>query len=272
MKAIQVGLLCVSAVALLVLGFNNCSQVAFTESDKVSSDGEALDGDPQVPPTADEAIANCADAERNGKLLTLTKELMFEDSKDDSGRAQVCEFGVGDNLGQAAEKLQARFEQRREFKLPAGAVLCKINLDSSQQQFRYDDVFFLNFNSKILASNNKTAVQSRIVPEQKITSEGSIGFYSYNWPSLRGASFANVADDYCLGKDQGLGTCSWPVSEQQGTIRFSFESELLARIGLEAFGKTQVISFVVTGDDDPSLDCYHEALKLSVQASYYLVK
>jgi hypothetical protein len=112
---------------------------------------------------------------------------------------------------------------------------------------------------------------NRLLPQaQPLSGNGMLDFYSYDWLALRGAGFENHVDDYCLGGDAGISSCKFPVTEQAGEISLRFAPEILTRIGLEAFDAPQSLSFVITGDDDPKLDCYHQRLDMDVRMTYYI--
>ena len=227
-----------------------------------------------TPPPVPEIIASCDKALAAGKLITADKVITFEDTKVESKRSQVCEFNKGDNLSMKNEFLRARYEQQQVLSLPTNAVLCDFDVLVTKQSFKYDDVFYLTFNGVVLATNlsrtiPKTASESIMIgkPSQPIA------FHTYKWLDVRDQSFTGInatAEDYCLGKAQGLSRCKWPLSEQTGTIEFDFNRELLAAIGARPVNKQQVFGFAITGDDDPNVDCYHEKLSMSLKVKYYL--
>lgn len=262
--------------ALIVASFNNCSKVDFAGEESIGKSSQESGGDAQgelvtsSPPEVREAIANCAQAAVTGRLLTANRQIGFADTKLETGRSQVCEFGSGDNLSKGGG-LRARYEQQASLNLPAGAVLCDLEMNTQLQGFRYDDVFFLTFNGRILASNDHTALQMKLKPEYTATvANQTVPVLKYDWLSLRSAPFKNEADDYCLGQAQGLSACTWPVSERSGKIQFEFHPELLIHLGLKAPAGQQSFGFVITGDDDPSLDCFHEKLEFAVTVRYYM--
>jgi hypothetical protein len=259
----------VLAIGVLATAFNNCSKVGFS-SEPPSVDSLGKPTDPSGP-TVPEIITNCNNAMARGALQTSAQTLRFEDTKQETGRSTVCQFGTGDNLSEQDGSLRARYEQSQALSLPANAVICDVQMQTNLQSFKYDDVFLLTFNDRILATNDKTALNQRLTPESQLTvASKQVPLYKYDWLALRTAPFANVVDDYCLGKDQGLSTCSWPVTEQAGQIKFSFTPELLINLGAKASAANQKFGFVITGDNDDSLDCYHERLEFSLSVKYYL--
>lgn len=250
------------ALGILTLLFQNCSQIEFQE---VASNSQKTTEDVL------NILTKCSDAEKQNRLITFEQQIRFEDSHRESGRSHVCEFNRNDNLSERNDFMQARYEQSQGLNLPANAVICDIEMSTQLQRFRYDDVFFLTFNDRVLATNNKTALIERVQPETTLTLSDStkVPLYKYDWLSLRGAAFENKADDYCIGSEQNKAYCTWPISEQSGSILFEFHPELLVNLGVKANAQDSRFGFIVTGDNDPSKDCAHERLEFSIKVKYY---
>ena len=230
-------------IFVTIVSFNNCSQ----PGKLAVSDQKAVTV--ATDPIVQEILLNCQRAQANGHLLTVTKTINFEDTRVESGKQQICDFAqtgqqtANGNLDMVDGQLRARYEQDRNLGLPDGAVLCDVQLQNDLQTFRYDDVFFFSFNGYLLASNDKTAVVQRLAPVMSQLGSTSVPFYRYDWMALRTAPFANVADDYCLGSAQGSSTCTWPITESQGNIKFSFDQELLIRLSANTTSSQQTFSF-----------------------------
>jgi hypothetical protein len=214
---------------------------------------------------------NCDNARQKNQLRLLNQKIVFADTEIETGRSQVCLFNTGLNLGMRNEHMQARYEQYQKLNLPANAVVCDLNMSTPLQRFKYDDVFVFTFNNRILATNNKNAL-FQTTPENTISimNAGNVSIYNYNWLSLREKTFRNVADDYCLGQNQGAASCRWPVTEQTGQIQFDFDEQLLIALGLRAPSDQQTFGFIITGDDNPEIDCYHERLEFDMNVEYYI--
>lgn len=278
----QMSLLLAAAVGAILLGFNNCSGVGFTATSDSTQKGLGTPdpGDPGTPstplppgpdPRVPQIVKNCNDAVAAGTIKTLTQNIDFNDTKLETGRSQVCQFNTGDNLSMLDSHMRARYEQTRTLNLPANAVICDVQMTTAQQKFSYDDILFLTFNGVIMGSNNKSAITSKLsVDSSAQLSNGKlVPLYKYDWLGLRDASFANVADDYCLGADQKAGTCQWPVTEMTGNIIFEWDPSLLITLALRQPANQQTFGMVITGDNDPSSDCYHQDLQFSMQVRYY---
>jgi hypothetical protein len=254
--------------------FQNCADKTFSKS--TASQTPPVEGVENIESIDDEVIeevqANCESARTSGKLIQSNQRVDFADTRLETGRAQICEFSSGDNWGIRNTYMQARYEQQKKLQLPDNAVICDLEMKTDLQRFKYDDVFVFNYNNFVLATNNKSALLSTTPPEARLPlgAGAQVPVYKYDWLKLRGASFANVADDFCLGSDQNLANCSWPVTEQTGNIVFSFDEKILIALGLTAKSDNQTFSFVITGDNDPNLDCYHEELSFDMTVKYYV--
>jgi hypothetical protein len=277
-------LLLFTFAAFAIVGFNNCSNVGFQQSMNTASSADFVSGDPvtndpsQPPPAV--AVANCQQAQASGKLLSKSTTIAFADTKTESGKSKVCDFATSPqtetaagNLTQLDSYLRARYEQSQKISLPANAVLCNVEMKTDKQSFQYDDVFYLTFNDRILATNLERSLKS--LKYQTLSAAGkTLPLYYYQWiDGVRNKSFDGVnetANDYCLGSAQGLASCSWPLSQKSGQIKFSFDKSLLVNIGVTSPADAQHFGFVITGDNDPSSDCYHEALSFDATLSYYL--
>jgi hypothetical protein len=275
--------LVVVASALLFTGvYQNCSKVDFKEP---VIDGKVTNlGDP-----VDDILVSCNNAATSGKMVNASQNLDLPDSKIESGRSVVCEFGKDQNLSELEGTLRARYEQKRSLTLPANAVICDVKMTATSTtggaagKIKYDDVFFITYNDYILASNLRYAVK-KISPENvKLNSGPTVAFYKYDWLKVRdvhfdgkdpagGVNINSVEDDYCLGEDEGVPgqICQWPLSEQSGQFKLELAPEQLIRLQSVAPVTSQSISLVVTGDNDPSVDCYHGPLSMKVDVSYYL--
>ncbi len=168
--------------------------------------------------------------------------------------------------------MHARYAQNRHISLPANAVICDMAIESQEQDFSYDDIFFLSMNDYIVASNHKKEIKEVIAPEvvNHRRTNRNVSLYKYDWHKVRNTNFDNEANDFCLGGDENLSTCKWPVTEEFGKIKLQFDSELLIRLGAKAVGSPQTLSFVVTGDNNPKIDCYHQELDLNLEIKYFI--
>lgn len=251
--------------------FNNCSGVEFSSLEDTNS----VLGDVTVV----EIIKTCDQVASTSSLKTFQASINFADTKVESGRQKVCPYKPGqatddlpDASGNYTEKnnyLRARYEQYKTVSLPANAVVCGVEVSAPEQVFQYDDMIYLTYNDYILASSlNRSLATSESLFYDDIG--GGMTLYKYNWDDVANTDFAGVnetADDYCAGSDNGYGACDWPLSQQLGSITMNYNPEVL--VPISALSNNQKFGFIVTGDDDPDSDCYHENLDLDVKFYYF---
>ena len=225
-----------------------------------------------TPIPVPDVIESCEEAARKGAIVTTNQVIRFDDTRTESGREQVCQFGVGDNLDQKGEYLRARYEQASSLQLPANAVICDMGVLVTRQSFLYDDVFYLTYNGVILASNLARSIP-KTTSESVILGSQPVALHRYAWPDVRDLVFTGATEtreDYCLGAEQGLSSCQWPLSQQTGTIAFNFDREITIALSQRPVAGQQRFGFVITGDNDPQSDCYHERLDMNLSVKYFI--
>lgn len=256
----------IAYVCILLLftttAYNNCSKTQFGTA---QDNNESLD-DGRVQ----EVLEKCEEHRRNGTLQSTTPHIVFDPSKQETGRNEVCLFEQNGNGAEHNGFQAARHDQKRYLQLPAGAELCDLEFEMQTQTFTYDDMFYLSMNGTVISSSNASAVKDLPVKKLKVAGK-SISIYQYNWASLFEKPFQNEEkDDYCLGRSQGFADCQWPKTQQTGGFKLEFEPELLVRLGLKSEQSTHELMFTVTGDDDNIKDCAHSGFEFDLKASYYI--
>lgn len=255
-------LVCATIGFILASAFNACSkEVTFSSSE--SSQGSLGIDENEIQNVVD----NCASLASAGQLHTHQQQIIFNDSKQETGRNEVCQFGQGHNLAKRDGYLQAEYTQKRDLTLPANAVICDMRFSSPQQSLVYDDMFYLQFNGYVIASNHQRSMGNLQVEPIDILGQ-SISLTKFEWLNVREESFTNAHVDYCLGQDKGLSSCHWPQTQQTGTLSLSFSNQLMIHLGLRA-PASQQFALTVTGDNDPSSDCYHSEIKFNVEVKYF---
>lgn len=279
MRLYSTKLLYVALILVLTVGCGQPGNIGLAEVPVgllSTSDGQPVDLPPGV---IEKYIQNCRDYQAAGKLQVKRQTVRFDDTKQESGRNDVCEFSSDEdkenskgNLSELNEYLRARYTQNRNIPMPANAVICDIGIESQEQNFNYDDVFFLSLNNYVLASNHKKQLSEVLSPEfvTHTRINRNVSLYKYDWLKLRNTIFKNEANDFCLGSDEGLSNCQWPVTQEYGKIKLKFDPELLIRVGSKAMSNQQAMSFVITGDNDNDSDCYHQQLDLDLEIKYYV--
>lgn len=263
----------------LTMVYTNCADVEFADA--------PVESIKSVPPEViDDALKTCADAKAKGQLSTISQTINFADTRIESGRTKVCKFKAGPvtddtpdvdgNLTEKNDYLRARYEQKSAaLNVPANAVVCSAEIKAVKQQFYYDDIFYFTFNDIVLASSLKRSNASLDSATYQVDGQ-SVAFHKYDWSKITAANtdFKNVnsvADDYCVGGAQGMGQCTWPLSQQSGFVEMAWLPEIMVPVSLFATSPAQKFGFVVTGDNDPDDDCYHEDFDLNVKVEYFLM-
>jgi hypothetical protein len=241
-------------------------------------------------------IANCAMARDNGALTVSQEVITFEDTKAETGRNEVCEWGPSQavandqgNYGRKGSYQQARYEQDRSIQLPQGAVLCDLTMTMDKTKLRYDDMFYMSLNGQVIASNanyvikggttnvnGRTTIHPGLVTSAIVNGDQDlIPTYVYDWSRIRGGYFGDqwlgtFDSDYCLGEEQGLAECQWPKTDTSGDFKFIYEPQILMALGSLSDNSVHTFKFAVTGDDDRSSDCYHEEFSFALEVQYYI--
>ncbi len=234
-----------------MLVFQNCNEVQFQS---VRPNGAA---------STEEENQRIIEVERNCNTLThqqLNQTINFPSNWNVSHSTTLCQWEHGYGAG----LIMARNEETKSFQLPPGAQLCDVSFSIQNQTFQYDDMFLLNFNDVVLVS--AASFFHGFTKWQ--------GYDLYDWSSLDGvghpAEYNSNSFIYCAGANSGLGSCTVPPTESSGNFSLSYDDSLIQRIGLRGGGSTHTFKLVVTGDDNPDIDCRHEALSFNINATYVI--
>ena len=167
-----------------------------------------------------------------------------------------CPFDTGDNLPEEGGQFCARVEQVADFELPTGAQLCAFSLSGSNENFYFDDELMLLMNDVPLISSVNFASQFEVID----------GLPRYDWLRIRGRSADEVGDDAtCL---EGAVDCLIPGTQSNGELSVSFDVETNVRLANTSDRGDYQFKVVITGDNDPDLDCSHTGLTLQVNYDY----
>lgn len=265
---IQTLVILISGLALVAL-FQNCSkqglQINDLEKSSVLTNGTpAPSPSPSPiqtpPPGVIQLIRDCDDAKARGKIQSTIVQVDFEDNPGS------CPWGLDDNMTKRNGYARARIEQVQQISLPAGAVVCNMKLeDVVQQNFIYDDNLILTLNGFLLASTTNFQTYFDHVNE----------YYKYDWSRLvdqRGhvdAADTTAPNQYCLGRDQGLSSCSFPQTETLGRVDLSFHERVIQNVLGMTSASDVKLTMITTGDDNASTDCHHSPIRFSVTIEYY---
>ncbi|MES3036838.1 MAG: hypothetical protein V4736_02945 [Bdellovibrionota bacterium] len=273
-------LLYICAAALITITYQNCSGIAASPM-AVSATAMNTNGNPNL----EDIVSNC----QNSALFTKQQTVNFADSRVETGRTQVCEFAAtatqetaNGNLSKLNEYLRSRHEQKRTLSgIPSNAVICSFEINATNLNYVYDDIFYLTYNGYIVASNFKDSILARTQPEIVNVNGQAISLFPYDWTKVRNELFGLDANgngpninsnpnDYCLGQSAGT-TCQWPLSQQTGNLQMkNFPLPLMITLADKKPLNDQTFGLIITGDDNPNDDCYHSDLNLDVTVKYYL--
>ena len=282
-KKIVISTTLISLIA--ILAFQNCSDVEFDSTQPKVSSFCGSDCDPI------DVINSCAEAQAKGAIQVYNQQVQFAQTPLPAGQPR-CSWKQGPsvlddtpdangNLTMFNEYTRTRVEEYVNLNIPADAVLCSVDVRGDQQSFIHDDVFYFTYNNYVLASSLKRSLKSD--PEKLFS---NINFFNYDWASFRNTPFGNVPggpvpianrpDNYCLGADEGFGSCTIPVTDTLGTFAINFAPEVFVPISLKPVNGFHRLGVIVTGDDNPldnnnrPKDCTHSDLDIEVRVEYFV--
>ncbi len=202
----------------LLLQYNNCSEVQFSELEALS-DGFAIDIagpiDEEHEQEINEVISSCM----NSTQIEVNTSLLF------AKQTSVCEWGTqvstpsaNGNFWKRDGYFQARIEQDSQLSLPENSIICDIQFNSLESVLKYDGHFMLTMNNLVLMSTYKGFVLAYSQAEidlvnrrgnQNVTPEvylsATNGHYVYDWSKIGSNHWfgGNCWKDpgYCLGSE-----------------------------------------------------------------------
>lgn len=244
---------------LLFFGFSNCGKVQFDKVDSPSSEAtESPFGAGNNDFEANRTLIqqSCAST---GSLVQKSVTVRF----DNPGK--TCDWEKNGNLSKKDGYFRARREQSTLFDLPPGAIICQMNLESQKSEMVYDDHFIITLNDYVIASSF-----DRFVP--KLTSHQNNPIY--NWENVVGNKweheFNQDQSPFCLGSNEGLAACEWPLTEQQGSFHLSYDPSVIQDLmALDVKRSEHKFEFVTVGDND-STDCQHSPVEFTIDLIYSL--
>jgi hypothetical protein len=257
----------VMVAALTILSFQNCSDVSFQTSNNGKLDGG---------PTGDQIeTVNRLCNNAGASLKTMTFNITFKNPSAEATKLPVCQWDTDGNISRHDQYVTARYEQRMPVTLPANSNICGATFNFPTQEIQYDDQFFFIFNNKIVASNASFVIDNGRIQKANYNLGGGkiVSVPDYNWANMVDTKWPagfNDTDAYnfCLGKNENLGVCNWPITERNGDINMAFDPSLMRAVGLDGKDSTHEIGFIMTGDNDDSTDCQHKPLSFSVTVQY----
>ena len=253
---------------------NDCDGVIDEDTDTScgceTTGNEKCDGiDNDCDGVADEEITRPCLCDQSGSRMQVCDNGQWTGCEDISGMNIMvgtstvslpeltpnCPFGRRDNLEPDGGIFAARVEQTATLDLPPGAQLCGFSLSGSNENFYYDDELMLLLNNIPLIGSVDFASQFELID----------GLPRYNWLRIRGLRGGDLGEASCI---EGATECLIPGTQSNGEIRIAFDDLTNNRLASTGNNGEYIFKIVVTGDNDPDLDCAHSGLNLEVTYDY----
>lgn len=211
---------------------------------------------PPATPAATPAVrVNC---DTPSSLSTATVTVLIPKNDPTNGGSR-CPFGTGDNNSANSNnggEYSARIERTFPINIPSSHAVCAMTAQSQSQTLKYDDHIFLMINNYVLLA-------TKGIPTERFTLDAN-GFYVYDWSQIRGR---NIRTSQACAS--GV-TCQFPASEQSGNFSFQLNSDANKRLFSSLQNQNLSFKIVLTGDDNPDIDCRQSKdLNLSVTYTYF---
>lgn len=227
---------------------------------KLDLDGDEETGGGGVDGIEDAEDLQSACEDEASSIQTQVFDVAFEATRGE------CAWGEDGNLEPIQGVLTARYEQTETLALE-DIIVCDMAFHFAgeaqmEQRIVYDDNFIFLMNGLVLASSYRPWIEA-------LESDGT--FYSYDWSRIVGMenSFDAGIPTYCAGEDAGLATCDIPPPETRGPISLAFDLSITSELGYRAIDAGEAaFTFIATGDNDPDIDCAHDAFSLQVEVPY----
>lgn len=256
-------LILTTCLALLTLSYQNCGspEVSFESIKATEIDPEILDRDRNNPqPNKEEVDKELEQIKKDcqsKQVKTMTFDVSFAATSADSF---TCEWGINGNLEAKNGYLQARYEQAMRINMPSNSKVCDMAFNFPEQAMKYDDLFLITLDERIIAT---------AYDWQNILELDDFGYMKYNWQLMAGSVWDNSKEGtFCAGLSDGKSSCSWPVTDTNGTIKLDYNTEVIQQIMAQGLSKSNHdFRFVTIGDDDTG-DCEHSRIDFQVEVSY----
>lgn len=234
------------AIALIAVAavYNNCapSDFAFEQKENLISDGE-------LRQRLDDINKRCD----NTAHQTLNVDVSFPNPN------VTCPWNTNGNLAPRDRYFQGRIEQAVPFSLPAGAILCDLDFTFANQSFRFDDMFLMTLNRKVLASSYNFS--------PRLQKFGTLDHYA--WESIVGMEWLTQDEGiFCFHAGATQSACRWPATDTPGSISMEFSPETVRTVmAVNPTSTTHTFEMISIGDND-DLDCEHSNIQFNVRAYY----
>jgi hypothetical protein len=225
---------------------------------------------PKPPANAQEVVNVCATGVKVKKAFTLS----FASTENVTG--SLCKWSSPPEVDgrQADDTIRGSYLQEQSVTLPESAVLCGSRLSTSEATlWRYDDEVVLTLNGVVLmTSQDRYLWRSPETRTQPIHTALGSGFV-FDWAKLAALKQYNTGSTidsiYCHGLPRGSASCELPLTQQTGSVKLSLPTQAVAEISLKANREKKLTyGLLVTGDNDPSIDCKHSGMVIQGEVEY----
>jgi hypothetical protein len=212
------------------------AQANSNSNGKTSSAGEGTVGLPKE-------VADCANKNLQAKEFVL----------DFPATKGQCKWDIGEDGG----KMMGHLEQTLKLPIESNWVLCSVSIFSNKSDFYYDDYIMMHFDDRVLIGS--TGVIDFLDSDEN-------GLPIFNWSKLQRQRPGGTKT--CL---PGASKCSMPGTQQNGTLALELEPTTNLKLVAHAFKSGRYdFQMVMTGDNDPSIDCAHNGIAVNVGVKYYV--
>ncbi|MFL0802836.1 MAG: hypothetical protein K6L81_03900 [Agarilytica sp.] len=237
-----------------------------------------------VQKTADDVLVDCDTLPRQTIQLPINFESTVLGDDEDSYPGR-CEWdhdtvdGVS-TQGKNHDVIQGFYRQSVVATLPDNAVVCSSTISANSGNdvyWRYDDEFFLTIGDQVIISSEKAWRMQRLVSEADEDGEYGLGPYFYDFDAIKWLSYHQSSERYCLGHERTGETfsdvenpsCSFPRTQQWGSFNIDIPVEAFASVSADIVNEGEAnFSLIISGDDDPQIDCQHSGIELNWDVEY----
>ena len=156
-------------------------------------------------------------------------------------------------------KMTAYTKQDRNFSLPADAVVCEVEIATSEQTIYYDDEILLTLDCFFVAGANHT---ESILKEFGMPEVGSLVRWSWD------QHYGTKRDRDVGGCSEGI-NCEFPITQTNGRVVLKITDAWLDSLPDDNLLKSDFeLSVIATGNQNADTDCTHSGLELSGTVKY----
>ena len=234
-------------------------------------DGATLPPAPGKPPeTKQDVVDACAQGAR------IKKPFKLDFVSTETIKGSICKWQSSPSAGnqKASDTIRGHFKQEISIALPDNAIVCSSKLSTSDATlWSYDDEVVLTLNGVVLLASQDAYLWRRPAQRQEpIHAPFGAGFV-FDWEKLFKEELPNIGSTtdsiYCYGTAPGAAGCEVPLTQKQGRVKLDLATQDVADLSLKAVKEKKLTyGLLVTGDNDPDIDCKHSGIVIEGQLEY----